>query len=184
MAGSPRDFSHLGAGSLEAGLSFAMVAHTLAPMARISDITAEVTTAIGAIAARTKGPLHLVGHSAGGHLVARMNGVGADASRVARVMPISPLSDLEPLMQTSMNATLGIDAQEAVAESPVSAPKGCARPATVWVGAAERPAFLDQASWLADHWGCAQVIEPARHHFDVIEGLEDAESAMMTALLS
>jgi len=186
LAGSPRMFSHLAAGAVAAGYGCAMVGYTLAPAARISEITAEVAAALGAIAKATEGPLYLVGHSAGGHLVARMgcaDMMGAWGDRVARIMPISPLSDLAPLMETSMNAELRLDAQEAARESPLShdAP---ACPVTVVVGSVERPAFLDQAKWLVDRWGAPQIVEEGKHHFDVIEGLEDPESAMMRALVS
>ncbi|MDA9207921.1 alpha/beta fold hydrolase [Octadecabacter sp.] len=185
LASSPRDFSHLAAGAVHAGYCCALPSYTLAPVARISDITQEIRTAISAIAAKTNGPIYLVGHSAGGHLVARM---ACDdvyekwQSRVARVMPISPLSDLAPLMQTSMNDTLRLDPIEAKQESPIQHhPRNI--PVTVWVGGAERPAFLDQARWLVQAWGSQHVVDAGRHHFDVIEGLEDPTSSMMKALL-
>lgn len=186
MAAGPRDFSHLAAGALAAGYACVMPSYTLAPEARIGVMTVEVASALGAIAHRTVGPIYLVGHSAGGHLVARMVCDDMDAvwlPRVAHVLAISPLSDLTPLLETSMNDTLQMDAAEARSESPIR--HGCHDvPVTAWVGGAERPAFLDQARWLADAWGCGHVIEPGRHHFDVIEGLEDPQSAMMATLLS
>ncbi|MEM8582137.1 MAG: alpha/beta hydrolase, partial [Pseudomonadota bacterium] len=59
-----------------------------------------------------------------------------------------------------------------------------ALPVTVWVGAEERPVFLDQARWLANAWGANLRIDPGRHHFDVIDGLCEAESPLTSALLS
>jgi len=56
-------------------------------------------------------------------------------------------------------------------------------PVTVWVGGDERPVFLDQAGWLAEAWNAELVIDKGRHHFDVIDGLADPDSAMMLALL-
>jgi hypothetical protein len=53
---------------------------------------------------------------------------------------------------------------------------------TVWVGGDERPAFLDQAAWLAEAWGCEHVVVPGRHHFDVIEDLEQADSDLVARL--
>lgn len=185
-AGSPRMFSHLAAGPLAAGFTVAMVGYTLAPAATIGRIVEEVSMAIGAVAAATDGPIYLVGHSAGGQLVARM--VCTDhqpdwLGRVARVMPISPLADLAPLRETSMNEVLGIDVLEAQANSPMRFPRHDV-PVTIWVGADERPVFLDHASWLHEAWACDLVVEPGKHHFDVIEGLEDPKSAMMQALLA
>ena len=186
MAGSSGMFSHLAKGAVQAGYACALVNYPLCPEARIADITSDVARAIGAIADRVAGPLYLVGHSAGGHLVARMGCVDRVAdwsTRVRRIMAISPLSDLAPLMETTMNATLGIDAAEARAESPIHHARQDL-PVTAWVGGAERPAFLDQAQWLADAWTCDHHIDGDRHHFDVIEGLENPDSAIMRALLS
>ena len=53
----------------------------------------------------------------------------------------------------------------------------------VWVGGQERPAFLWQARVLAEEWDCPWTVDPGRHHFDVIDGLEDGESPLMRACL-
>ncbi len=105
------------------------------------------------------------------------------AERVAVVMPISPLSDLGPLRETSMNADLRIDAMEAMEESPAFLLNDEGMPVHVWVGGDERPAFLDQARWLGEAWGVPVTVEAGRHHFDVIEGLERADSPLMRALM-
>src|SRR5690606_20872788 len=146
----PRDFSHLAAGAVGRGWACAMPAYTLAPGARIAAITAEIATALPAMAARVAGPVVVAGHSAGGHLAARLGcadlDLAADLSgRLARLVPISPLSDLRPLMETTMNADLRVDAAEARAESPALLPRRPGPAAHVWVGGDERPAFLDQA---------------------------------------
>ncbi len=178
-------WSHLAAGPLARGWAVAMPSYTLCPEARISDITAQIAAAVRAVAAATEGPLALSGHSAGGHLVARMLAPGmlpeAVAGRVARVVPISPLSDLEPLLRTSMNEVLRLDLAEARSESPLHQPRP-AVPVTVWVGADERPAFLDQADWLARAWGVPCHVAPGRHHFDVIDALADAHSDLVALL--
>lgn len=178
-------WSHLAAGPLANGWAVAMPTYTLAPDARIAQITREIEAAIGTVAEAVEGPLRFAGHSAGGHLVARM--ACGDLSpfwraRVAQVVPISPLSDLRPLMQTTMNEDLKIDEPEAKAESPILLPQ-VNLPMTVWVGAAERPAFIEQARWLAELRGCDLVEDPDRHHFDVIEALADPESALTRAVL-
>ncbi|MBS0565576.1 MAG: alpha/beta hydrolase [Proteobacteria bacterium] len=184
----PRDYSHLAAGALARGWAFALPAYTLAPAARIGAMTAEIAAALPAMAAEAAGPVVLTGHSAGGHLAARMacaDGL-ADPGVIARlrlVLPISPLSDLRPLMETAMQADLKLDIAEARAESPALLPRrpGCA--VHVWVGGDERPRFLDQARRLGNAWSCPVTVEPGRHHFNVIEGLESADSRLMRTLL-
>lgn len=172
-------WSHLAQGAVSRGWAVAMPSYDLCPDVRIAGITQQIAQAVQVIAARTKGPLSLAGHSAGGHLVARMCAPGmlpeAVTARVTHVMPISPLSDLEPLSRTTMNDDFRMDAGMARAESPLIQPAP-AVPVTVQVGAEERPALLDQAMWLADAWSCAEVIAPGLHHFNVIDALADPDS--------
>ncbi|MCV2866003.1 alpha/beta hydrolase [Albidovulum sediminicola] len=184
----PRDYSHLAAGSLARGWACALPAYTLAPGARIAAITAQMRRALPRIAAEVPGPIVLTGHSAGGHLSARLGNVDAAlpaelAARLQRIVPISPLSVLTPLIETAMNADLHLNAAEARAESLALLPRRPGFSAHVWVGGAERPAFLDQARRLGNAWACPVTIEPGRHHFDVIEGLEASETPLMQALL-
>lgn len=180
-------WSHFSEGATARDWAVAMPSYPLAPDARISDITASIRKAIETAARRVRGPIVLAGHSAGGHLVARMlceDGLAPEiATRLKTVVPISPLSDLRPLMATKMNDDLRLDPEEALKESPLLLKKHVDVPVTVWVGANERPAFLDQARWLCEEWARTDLhIEPDRHHFDVIDGLRDPESSLMKAL--
>jgi len=175
-------WSHLAAGALSRGFAVAMPGYTLAPEARIAAMTAEIATACRCIAARIPGPLVVTGHSAGGHLAARMGCADIDAP-VTRTVPISPLTELGPLMATGMNATLRIDAAEAEAESPARLRLRPGTTAHVWVGATERPAFLWHARTLAEEWACPWTATPDRHHFDVIEALEDPASPLVETLI-
>lgn len=184
----PRDFSHLAAGAIARGWACAMPAYTLAPKAGISAITAEIAASLPVMAAEVTGPVVLTGHSAGGHLAARM--VCRDvalpdeiAARLARSVPISPLTDLRPLIETAMNDDFRLDRAEAMAESPALLTRRSALPVHVWVGGAERPAFLDQARRLGNSWACPVTVDVGRHHFDVIEGLETPDTPLMSALI-
>ncbi|MFD1195361.1 alpha/beta hydrolase [Seohaeicola saemankumensis] len=180
-------WSHLAAGALSRGWAVAMPSYDLCPHVRIADITRQVAKAVTAAAAMVDGPIVLAGHSAGGHLVARMLEPGllpdGVAARLRRIMSISPVSDLRPLIRTSMNADFKLDEDAAIAESPALMVERLPVPVTVWVGADERPVFLDQARWLAEAWGCAHVVDEGLHHFDVIDALADADSAMIGRLL-
>lgn len=182
-----RDYwSHFAEGLTARGWAVAMPSYTLAPEARIHEITREVARAVEVAAGLVAGPLRLTGHSAGGHLVCRVlcRDVALDVrDRVARAVPISPVSDLRPLLETSMNEGLRLDAEEADAESPVLHPAPEV-PVTVWVGGEERPVFLDQARWLAEAWGAEHRVEAGRHHFDVIDALTDPDSPLVDAILA
>ena len=146
-------WSHLAAGVTARGWAMAIPSYRLAPEVRISEITRDAARALETAAGLVAGPIRITGHSAGGHLTARLmcRDVLLSAEtrgRLAHALPISPLSDLRPFTQLTMNDGLGLDAEEAEAESPVLHPAPDV-PVTVWVGAEERPAFLDQARWLA-----------------------------------
>jgi acetyl esterase/lipase len=182
LACGREDYSHLAAGALARGWACALPSYTLAPNARIAAMTDEIAGAVRAASAMVAGPVVVTGHSAGGHLAARM-GCSDLAVPVARVVPISPLADLAPLMQTDMNATLAIDPAEADRESPARLALRTGVQAHVWVGGQERPAFLWQARTLSEAWNCPWTVEAGRHHFDVIDGLTDPNSALMTACL-
>ena len=182
------DWSHFSSGATARGWAVAVPSYTLAPTARISEITQEIAQAIAAAAARIAGPIMLTGHSAGGHLVARMvqQGGALDQEllgRVQKCVPISPVSDLRPLVSLAMNADLRLDAAEAEAESPVLAQPPASIPVSVWVGGAESPVFLEQARWLAEAWGSALHAPEGRHHFDIIDGLRDPDNPMMQDLI-
>ena len=178
-------WSHFAAGALAQGWSVAMPSYDVCPTVRIAGITQQIAQAVMEIAAETTGSISLAGHSAGGHLVARMLASGmlpaSVCSRLTHVVPVSPLSDLVPLLRTSMNGDFGMDADMAHAESPVYQPAPDV-PVTVWVGGAERPAFLDQAQWLADAWTCDHVVISGEHHFNVIDALTDPGSDLIRRL--
>lgn len=186
MAFDPSSWSHLAAGALARGWAVAMPGYTLAPEARIAAMADEVEAAIALAAGLVEGPIVVTGHSAGGHLSARM--ACADrapgwAGRLRRVVPISPLADLRPLMQTAMNATLHLDAAEAAAESPALQECRAGVDSVVWVGGQERPAFLWQARTLSESWACRWHVAPGKHHFDVIDDLADPGSLLVRTLL-
>ncbi len=182
------DWSHFTAGATARGWAVAVPSYPLCPDARIAQITRSVRAAIEAAAALVPGPIALTGHSAGGHLVARMACADAApsadvAARIRHVAPISPLTDLRPLIDTAMNEDFRMDEAAAMAESPALQDKALDVPVSVWVGGDERPAFLDQARWLTEAWPETTLhVVPNRHHFDVIDALTDPESDLLQAL--
>lgn len=186
-------WSHLAAGAVDSGYAVAMPSYTLCPEASISDIVREIGAAVTAAAELVSGPIVLSGHSAGGHLVSRMVSSTTPLSaglqqRVRNVVSISGVHDLRPLLGTGMNKALCLDEAAALAESPAMLrPMPNAR-ITCWVGGAERGEFLRQNALLANIWtglgaATATVVEPDRHHFNVIDGLADANHALTRTLL-
>lgn len=186
------DWSHLANGFLAHGWAVAIAGYPLAPDLRVSQIVGSVGSAIAVVGKQVAGPMRLVGHSAGGHLVSRVVCAGTlsdDLSaRIARVVSISGVHDLRPLLGTKMNKVLRLDTEEAAAESPglLDPPKQV--PVTFWVGADERPEFLRQNRLIAEAWGLASadvssVYENKKNHFTVINSLADPQSALVAEIL-
>jgi acetyl esterase/lipase len=187
-------WSHLAKGPVALGYAVAMPTYTLCPENRIAGIAAEIGAAIEKIAGMVGGPIHLTGHSAGGHLATRLVCTDAALSeavkgRIRNVVSISGLHDLRPLMRTAMNETLRIDHAEAAAESPVFLEPLESVRVTCWVGGGERSEFVRQSKLLANAWvgvggAMAYVEEPDRHHFNIVDGLADPAHPLTQALLA
>jgi arylformamidase len=187
------DFSHLANGCLENGVAVAMPAYSLCPDAHIRDITRDIGRAIEAVSRRFNGRIYLAGHSAGGHLVTRMVCDDSPLStevqvRIRRVMSISGVHDLRPLVRLELNRTLNLDEQEAAAESPVLRVPIPGTELICFVGASERSEFIRQNRLLANIWfglGARTIAfeQPDRHHMNVIDGLANPGSQMLQMLL-
>jgi arylformamidase len=179
---SKAHWSHLAAGPLARGFAVAMPGYTLAPAARLAEITTEIAKACWFVGTRVPGPMVVTGHSAGGHLAARMGCTdlcgaggagGADLPADRTGAADGDRDEPDPADRCGRGGV----------GKPGAAGPSAGVAAHVWVGAAERPAFLWQARVLAEEWGCPWTADPARHHFDVIDGLEDPASPLCAALL-
>jgi len=193
-------WSHLARGPLAAGWAVAILEYPLAPEVRIAGITAAVGRGVEAAAGRVAGPMRLVGHSAGGHLVTRMicedTPLGPDTlDRLARVVSISGVHDLRPLLATTMNGTLRLTDAEAASESPALIAPLPGIPVSAWCGARERPEFLRQTRLLTEAWGwfglgegatgidALGTFEDGENHFTVVDGLATPDSDLMHEVL-
>ena len=193
MESDKNSWSHLAGGAVGHGFAVAMPSYTQCPQIRIGGIVGEMAAAIGKAAAMVEGPLMLTGHSAGGHLVSRMITTTTPLSpdvtrRIRHVVSISGLHDLRPLMRAAMNATLAIDEQEALSESPALLRPIQGARVTCWAGGGERSEFLRQSALLANIWtglgaATASVVEPDRHHFNVVDGLADPDHPLTRILV-
>lgn len=178
-------FSGLAPALLKHGVSLAIPSYDLAPSVRLGQIVRQVRDAVEAVRARAGTRPVVFGHSAGGHMAACMLSEGRASAAVA----ISGVFDLAPLIPTSLNIALRLDANEAAALSPVywPAPDGSTPGGTILdcvVGGDESPEFLRQSRMMADLWGSKGVQTryealPGLDHFTVLDPLFDAESALV-----
>jgi len=193
MKFGPSWFSHVAQGALARGWAVLMPAYPLAPAGTLAGMRDAVTAQIADAAQRIAGPIALTGHSAGGHLAARL--ICDDSplpapvlGRIRRCLPISGLFDLRVLQFTAMRGDLGLTDEVARRESPLFHLPARDLDLHLWVGADERPVFLQQSCLIHAAWAgipkrTELTVEAGRHHLDVIDGLTDAAHPLTRALL-
>jgi arylformamidase len=174
---------------LEHEISVVVPGYDLAPGVAVGKIIGQMRQATEAVRARTgKRPL-VFGHSVGGHMAAGMLSEG----RARAALAISGVFDLEPLVHTSLNEALGLDAPVARALSPIHwpAPNGATPGGTAldcWVGGNESNEFVRQSREMAAAWGGkgadthVEIVDGA-DHFTVLDPLADPDSAMVKRLV-
>ncbi len=185
-----KTWSHFADGFVDRGYAAALPSYTLCPDIRVSGIARQIRIAVEFAANLVTGPIVLSGHSAGGHLVARLCCEDAlpspsVAKRIVRVVPVSGLFDLRPMLHTSINEDLNLNSEEAASESPALLRKTLDATVIAWVGGNERPAFIEQSKLISDAWKDTQVrIAEGKHHFDVIDDLKEPNSPLLEAIFS
>ena len=161
----------------------------LAPAVRLGHVLRQVRAAVEAVRVRTDARPVVFGHSAGGHMAACM----LSEARASAAVAISGVFDLAPLIPTSLNVALRLDAAEAAALSPIHwpVPNGSTPGGTVLdcvVGADESHEFLRQSRMMADLWGAKGVETryealPGLNHFTVLDPLFDKDSALVKRIV-
>ncbi|MGS0894268.1 alpha/beta hydrolase [Burkholderia stagnalis] len=182
------DFAYAASGPLALGFDVVLAEYTLAPVASMTDIVGEIGALLDYLVTDPDGlgtarrPIHLSGHSAGGHLTA----VHRAHPAVVSALAISPLVDLEPISLSCLGDKLNLTAHEIAAYSPLHH-VGPGAPTVVAVGDAELPELVRQASDYADACEAAGerislVKLPGMQHFAVLDDLARPDGAMLTAL--
>lgn len=173
------------------GVSVALPSYTLAPNASVMDIVVEMRQFLKALWERTRRHPVVTGNSAGGHLTAAMlatdwskvQGVPSDLVRAGYAL--SGVYDLAPLIPTSLNEPLKLDATKAREAGPLfwpAPPKD--RTFVAAVGGDESQEFIRQSLEITKSWSAAGikaecVIVPSTNHFTVVDELVRGDSAML-----
>lgn len=161
-----------------AGVGVASINYTLAPAATLGEMIDQCCRGLDAVVAATNpSGITLSGSSAGAHLAAH---VALRRPGVDRLLLLSGVYDLEPLLQTYVNDALGLTAETA---AQWSVPFDRAPSARVLVvhGDADTDAFKAQSARLAGSWGVPVVDVVGRHHFDLVDELAGLHSAQLDA---
>jgi arylformamidase len=193
--GDRKDYSFVAAPFNRAGIDVAVASYSLCPNASIGGIVAELRQCVVALWHRTQRTPFLIGHSAGGHLTAAL--LATDWTGIAGVpdtlasagCAISGVFELEPLIGTSLNDALRLDARTAREVSPVCWSPAGGRRLLAAVGELESSEFHRQSREIVARWGCAGVHTDLltvanANHFTIIDELVNADSALFRRVLT
>ncbi len=169
-------FSHMAAGLNAHGVAVAVPSYDLCPQVTVAAIVAQIEHAAAFLHRRHGRAMLAIGHSAGGHLAAMLQ--VWDAAVVPAALPVSGIFDLEPLVATSVNGALGLDAATARALSPLHRRPPGGRLHAV-VGGAEGAEYARQSREIARAWGGAWESVPGANHFTVVGPLADPGSRLV-----
>lgn len=170
---------------LERGVAYAAVDYTLAPDASLDEIVAECCEAVERLRSEAvelnidASRIVLAGSSAGAHLAAMVATDATATTRPAAMVLLSGVYELEPLIGTTINDAVGLDADAAARNSPARLPLVDPPPALVAHGDNETEQFKRQsglfADLLAEAGGAVTKLEiEGRNHFDIVGDLSSA----------
>jgi arylformamidase len=187
-------FSHLAGGLNAHGVSVAIPSYDLCPAVTVDQIIQQMRMATRELA-RLGRSLVMSGHSAGGHLAACMLATdwpAYDASLprelVVAAYAISGLFDLGPLVGTSINKALHLDAAAARAASPWFWKAPARGSLDAVVGENESAEYFRQSRTIVERWGAAGIATrfgaiPNANHFTAIAPLADPQSPVVARLM-
>jgi arylformamidase len=190
----PSHFSHLAKAANRSGIAFALCGYDLCPHVRLGEIVEQVRASALFLWKRYRRRIVASGHSAGGHLTAcllatpwKNYDAGAPDNLVPSGLSISGLFDLAPLLSTTVNNALRLDAAEAARNSPLHWPISGKRVLDAWVGGAESAEYLRQSRTVSEEWGRRGAETVYRevagaNHFTVLDPLNDPTSEISQRL--
>lgn len=193
---SKDDFSWVAEGFVDLGYTTVVLNYPLCPQATLREIVDSTRRGLKVLIGEELGSAErdrivVTGHSAGGYLTALALATDWTAMGLPRdpfrgAVPISGVFELAPLIHTTMNAAIGLDAAEALALSLSGTPPKSRAKLTLAVGGLESVEFHRQSEALALAWSglAPQVLDLAdRNHFTILDDLRLPGSPLHRAIL-
>ena len=196
-----REFSFIAPTLVAAGVTVVVVNYALCPAVSIDEIVRQSRAALAwthdHIADHGGDPTRITvsGHSAGGHLTAMLMATdwtadyGRPADLIKGACPISGLYDLAPMQYTFIQASVQLNGDSVARLSPIGFIPAVAPKISIAVGGAETDEFVRQSrdyheAWCAAGLDAELLVIENRHHFDILDGFQDTESALFHTILS
>jgi arylformamidase len=194
-------FSFIAETLVPAGVTVAVLNHTLAPNAEMDEIVRECRSAIAWIWRNAKevsgdaAKIYVSGHSSGGHLSAMIASTdwpvfepGLPEKLVKGICTISGLFDLEPIRLCFLNDVLRLNKESADRNSPIYNLPNQSTPLIIAVGDLETDEYRRQSKEFAKRWQdkgftVERVRMPGLHHYSVVDQLVRPNSPLQTAVL-
>ncbi|CAA2105915.1 hypothetical protein MBUL_03428 [Methylobacterium bullatum] len=182
------------------GVSVAVMNYSLAPAVDLDEIVRQTRAALAWLHANAATydisgrRIHVGGSSAGGHLGGMLlaggwhHAFGVPEDTIASALLLSGLMDLEPLIDTHINAWMKLDTVSARRNSPLHRiPQRSQAHLLASVGGLESDAFKAQTGDFAQAWTEAghaghQIGMPGYHHFDIALSLREPAGPLARAV--
>lgn len=136
-------------------------------------------------------PMIVAGHSAGGHLAVELALKSHNTEKLHAVVAISGIFDLMPIIKTTLNVKLQLDARSAYTSSPLYRVREDLPPAVIIVGIDETEDFKKQSKNIVSAWiekgNYAEYHEIDGNHFSLLKGIQKGDgnlSYLFTRALS
>jgi arylformamidase len=185
-------FHFLAGHFLKYNVTTVLINYPLAPRVSIDDIVVSCRKALRWLydnVIRYSGDpaeLYLMGHSAGGHL-ASMLLVEEEAKFLRAVISLSGLFRLEPLMLSYLNASIGMNRENAIKNSPVFLNPAIDCPLLLVTGTDESDEFKAQSEELYHCWkkkfSDIEVLKvPQKNHYSILDAVIEKDSTLLAAI--
>ncbi len=195
-----KEFGFVARGPASRGVATVVTNYALAPAVKIGEMVRQTRAAVAWAYRNAESfggdpqRLHVVGHSAGGHLVATLlmtdweGEYGLPRDVIKSACAISGLYDLSPFPYTFLQPKLGLTADEVLEYSPILHVPDEASPLLLPYGELETEGFRQQsedfnAAWKAKGLETTLLPIPGKNHFDILDGFLDAGSPLLSPIL-
>jgi len=179
---------------VDAGFACVIPDFTLIPKARLPDMVAQLQRMIVWLHANAAGfggdasRIHVSGHSSGAHLAGVLihtdwTALGLPADVIKSALLVSGMYDLRPVMLSSRSSYVKLSEAEVAEQSVILRPEKLNVPLTLVYGDRETPEFQRHPQDYARALRAAGrpvmlICLPQRNHFEILQDLGDANSAL------